>query len=181
MALKSRLQTYRSLSSAAWEASSSLDVATFSLSSDLSRSSSISWIRRLRAATSPSAYGRMSLVLLLHIIRIVVIVVIVVVVLILMIGSAYQCSSKCWLQPMLTSIASLSMTALIHKHIHWWLETHFIAILRQMLYNAYEFSAAAIASVRRTPYESRVWNYRLTCHLLGVRHFAYSLIVRIKS
>ena len=48
-------QTYRSDSSAAWEASASFWVAVASLSSDLSRSSSSNWILLLRAATSPSA------------------------------------------------------------------------------------------------------------------------------
>lgn len=47
--------TYRSLSSAAWDASESLAVAEPKRSSERSRSSSKSWIRRLRAATSDSA------------------------------------------------------------------------------------------------------------------------------
>ena len=48
--------SYRSDSSAAWEASASFCVAVASLSSLLSRSSSSSWMRRFKAATSPSAY-----------------------------------------------------------------------------------------------------------------------------
>ena len=46
---------YRSDSSAACEASASFCVAVAKRSSDLSKSSSRSWIRLLRAATSPSA------------------------------------------------------------------------------------------------------------------------------
>lgn len=48
--------TYRSLSSAACEASESLAVAEPKRSSERSRSSSKSWIRRFKAATSDSAY-----------------------------------------------------------------------------------------------------------------------------
>lgn len=48
--------TYRSLSSAACEASDNLDVADPRRSSERSRSSSSNWMRRLRAATSDSAY-----------------------------------------------------------------------------------------------------------------------------
>lgn len=48
-------RTHRSDSSAAWLASESLAVAVARRSSDLSRSSSSSWMRRLRAATSDSA------------------------------------------------------------------------------------------------------------------------------
>lgn len=47
--------TYRSLSSAAAEASESLAEADAKRSSERSRSSSNNWIRRLRAATSDSA------------------------------------------------------------------------------------------------------------------------------
>ena len=47
--------TYRSLSSAAAEASESLAVADAKRSSERSRSSSNNWMRRLRAATSDSA------------------------------------------------------------------------------------------------------------------------------
>ena len=46
---------YRSDSSAACEASANFCVAVASLSSDLSKSSSRSWMRRFKAATSPSA------------------------------------------------------------------------------------------------------------------------------
>ena len=47
---------YRSDSSAACEASANFCVAVANLSSDLSRSSSKSWMRLFKAATSPSAY-----------------------------------------------------------------------------------------------------------------------------
>lgn len=47
--------TYRSLSSAAWDASESLAVADAKRSSERSKSSSSNWMRRLRAATSDSA------------------------------------------------------------------------------------------------------------------------------
>ena len=50
------LFTYRSDSSAACEASESFWVAVASLSSERSKSSSRSWMRRFKAATSPSAY-----------------------------------------------------------------------------------------------------------------------------
>lgn len=49
---------YRSLSSAACDASANLAVAVARRSSDLSRSSSNNWIRRFRAATSDSAYKK---------------------------------------------------------------------------------------------------------------------------
>lgn len=52
---------HRSDSSAAWLASASLAVAVARRSSDLSRSSSKSWIRRLSAATSDSAWGEKTL------------------------------------------------------------------------------------------------------------------------
>lgn len=48
---------YLSLSSAAFSASSSFCRAVASRSWALSSSSSTSWMRRLRAATSPSAWG----------------------------------------------------------------------------------------------------------------------------
>lgn len=48
-------ENYRSLSSAAWEASASFSVAEINLVSDRSKSSSISWILLFKAATSPSA------------------------------------------------------------------------------------------------------------------------------
>lgn len=48
--------THRSDSSAACEASANLAVAVARRSSDLSKSSSRSWIRRFSAATSLSAY-----------------------------------------------------------------------------------------------------------------------------
>jgi hypothetical protein len=47
--------THRSDSSAAWEASANLVVAVFKRSSDLSKSSSSSWILLFNAATSASA------------------------------------------------------------------------------------------------------------------------------
>lgn len=47
---------YRSDSSAEWEASANLVVAVFKRSSLRSKSSSSSWTRRLRPATSPSAW-----------------------------------------------------------------------------------------------------------------------------
>ena len=50
-----KIESYRSLSSAACEASASLAVAVAKRSSDLSRSSSRSWMRRFKAATSDSA------------------------------------------------------------------------------------------------------------------------------
>lgn len=55
---RDRQRTYRSLSSAACDASASLAVAVARRSSDLSRSSSNNWIRRFKAATSDSACNR---------------------------------------------------------------------------------------------------------------------------
>lgn len=49
-------KNYRSDSSAEWEASANLVVAVFKRSSLRSKSSSSSWTRRLRPATSPSAW-----------------------------------------------------------------------------------------------------------------------------
>lgn len=59
-------KTYRSLSSAACDASESLAVAEAKRSSERSKSSSSSWMRRLRAATSDSAYrsGKISFLLI---------------------------------------------------------------------------------------------------------------------
>lgn len=55
ISISHKASTYRSLSSAAWEASDNLAVADPRRSSERSRSSSSNWMRRFKAATSDSA------------------------------------------------------------------------------------------------------------------------------